>query len=293
MQHRPLLGQVLPGRQPGGVVARGSRTFRSAFDLNTLSSLGRDGNRYAFFPARRPRAYVRVQGSDAVDYLNRMLSNDVPEAGSVDALLLTPKARVIAPVLVWRRGADDVLLLTEPELGEPLLSQLTRMRFAAKCEITARSAPRRIVFGDSGDGIPNRDYGASRRSKCSTPLERQKAEERAGGRCGIAAATPRSRPRDRGARRPARPRLLALTPVTRAEALPSLQLGVVRHLDAHIGEREAVDSARDAADLLLAVHDRRFGGRRRRRPRARAAAGSPCRGGAAARSAPARDSSPS
>ena len=64
--------------------------------------------------ARRPRAYVRVQGPNAVEYLNRMQSNDVPDAGSVDALLLTPKARVIAPVLVWRRGADDVLLLTEP-----------------------------------------------------------------------------------------------------------------------------------------------------------------------------------
>src|SRR3954469_25838937 len=67
--------------------------------------------------ARRPRAYVRVNGPDAVDYLNRMLSNDVPEQGSVDALLLTPKARVIAPVLVWRRGVDDVLLLTHPGLG--------------------------------------------------------------------------------------------------------------------------------------------------------------------------------
>src|SRR5882724_9354837 len=85
--------------------------------------------------ARRPRAYVRVQGPDAVDYLNRMLSNDVPDEGSVDALLLTPKARVIAPVLVWRRGDDDVLLLTEPELGEVVRAQLTRMRFAAKCEI--------------------------------------------------------------------------------------------------------------------------------------------------------------
>jgi len=51
--------------------------------------------------ARRPRSYVRVQGPDAVDYVNRMLSNDVPEHGSVDALLLTAKARVIAPVLVW------------------------------------------------------------------------------------------------------------------------------------------------------------------------------------------------
>src|SRR5882724_9060652 len=85
--------------------------------------------------ARRPRAYVRVQGPDAVDYLNRMLSNDVPSDGSIDALLLTPKARVIAPVLVWRRDGDDVLLLTEPELGDILRAQLTRMRFAARCEI--------------------------------------------------------------------------------------------------------------------------------------------------------------
>src|SRR5215470_16982971 len=85
--------------------------------------------------ARRARAYVAVRGPAAVEYLDRMLTNDVPEAGSVDALLLTAKARVIAPVLVWRRGEDDVLLLTEPELGETLRTQLVRMRFAAKCEI--------------------------------------------------------------------------------------------------------------------------------------------------------------
>jgi folate-binding protein YgfZ len=109
-------------------------------------------------PARRGRAYVRVSGPEAVDYLNRMLSNDVPEQGSVDALLLTPKARVIAPVLAWRRGPDDVLLLTEPELGDVLLSQLARMRFAARCEIQPEEHTSTIVFG-GGAGIPNRDYG--------------------------------------------------------------------------------------------------------------------------------------
>jgi folate-binding protein YgfZ len=108
--------------------------------------------------ARRERAYVRVQGPDAVDYLNRMLSNDVPDEGSVDALLLTPKARVIAPLLVWRRGADDVLLLTEPELGETLRAQLARMRFAARCDIELEEHSSTIVFGE-GDGISNRDYG--------------------------------------------------------------------------------------------------------------------------------------
>lgn len=108
--------------------------------------------------AVRPRAYVRVKGPDAVDYLNRMLSNDVPLDGSVDALLLTPKAKVIAPVLVWRRGEDDVLLLTEPELGDILRTHLTRMRFAAKCEIESEEHTSTIVF-DETEGIPNRDYG--------------------------------------------------------------------------------------------------------------------------------------
>jgi folate-binding protein YgfZ len=108
--------------------------------------------------ARRARAYVRVSGPDAVDYLNRMLSNDVPAEGSVDALLLTPKARVIAPLLVWRRGPEDVLLLPEPELGEVVRAQLTRMRFAAKCEIEREDHVSMVVLGD-GEGIPNRDYG--------------------------------------------------------------------------------------------------------------------------------------
>src|SRR4029079_781253 len=108
--------------------------------------------------ARRPRAYVRVQGPDAVDYLNRMLSNDVPDEGSVDALLLTAKARVIAPVLVWRRGADDVLLLTAPEPGDALRSQLVRLRFAAKCEVEPEEHSSTIVLGGE-DGIPSRCYG--------------------------------------------------------------------------------------------------------------------------------------
>jgi folate-binding protein YgfZ len=87
---------------------------------------------------RRPRAFVAVTGPAAADYLQRMVSNDVEslEPGQAcDALLLTPKARIIAPLRVLRRGADDFLLLTEPELGERVAGELTRMRFAARCEI--------------------------------------------------------------------------------------------------------------------------------------------------------------
>src|SRR3954469_2560167 len=96
--------------------------------------------------ARRPRSYVRVKGPDAAGFLDRMLSNELPDEGSADALLLTPKARVIAPLLVWRRGADDFLLLTEPELGRVVQEQLTRMRFAAKCEIEREQHTSTIVL---------------------------------------------------------------------------------------------------------------------------------------------------
>jgi tRNA-modifying protein YgfZ len=107
--------------------------------------------------AQRPRAFVRVKGRDAEDYLQRMLSNDV-SGQSCEALVLTPKGRLIAPVRVWRRGPDDFLLLTEPELGEVVRSTLLRSRFAAKCEIELEDHVSTLVLG-SADGIPNGDYG--------------------------------------------------------------------------------------------------------------------------------------
>jgi len=103
--------------------------------------------------ARRPRAYVRVAGPDAEDYLQRMLSNDVTSGEVVDALLLTPKSRLIAPLRVWRRGPEDFLLLTEPELGEAVRAQLLRSRFAAKCEVEPEEHTSLLVFGEA-EGLP-------------------------------------------------------------------------------------------------------------------------------------------
>src|SRR4051794_30995043 len=109
--------------------------------------------------ARRPRDYVRVKGPDAADFLQRMVSNDVLAGESCEALLLTPKARVIAPLVVWRRGDDDFLLLTEPGLGETVHRHLTRMRFAARCDVEPEQHLSTIVFGGEG-GLPAGDYGA-------------------------------------------------------------------------------------------------------------------------------------
>jgi folate-binding protein YgfZ len=100
--------------------------------------------------ARVPRAFLRVAGPDAADYLQRMVSNDV-EALAVgdacDALLLTAKARVIAPLRIVRRANDDFLLLTEPELGARVRTELVRMRFAAKAEIEPEEHEAWLVLG--------------------------------------------------------------------------------------------------------------------------------------------------
>jgi folate-binding protein YgfZ len=106
----------------------------------------------------RPRSFVRVRGPDAGDLLQRLLSNDVLADQSCEALLLTAKGRVIAPLVVWRRGDDDFLLLTEPGLAEVVRGQLMRMRITSRCEIELEQHTSTVVFCGS-EGIPTRDYG--------------------------------------------------------------------------------------------------------------------------------------
>ena len=107
--------------------------------------------------AERQRDYVGVRGPDAEDLLQRLVSNDVAQA-PCEALLLTPKARVVATLMVVRRGPDDFLLLTEPGLGAVVRDALLRARFAAKVEIDLEQHRSHVVFG-AGDGIPNHEYG--------------------------------------------------------------------------------------------------------------------------------------
>ena len=66
-----------------------------------------------------------------------MVSNDVEALGigdSCEALLLTPKARVIAPLVVLRRAMDDFLLLTDE--GRDLVERLNGLRAQALARLT-------------------------------------------------------------------------------------------------------------------------------------------------------------
>ena len=94
------------GRRAGSYPA--ARTLFSALDRKsgTVPTLDR------MDVAAREREFVRVAGADAADYLQRMVSNDVEALAAGEAcpaLLLTAKARVIAPLVVLRRGDDDFL----------------------------------------------------------------------------------------------------------------------------------------------------------------------------------------
>jgi folate-binding protein YgfZ len=115
---------------------------------------------------RRSRGFVGVTGPEAASYLQRMLSNDVegldPDE-SREALLLTPKGRIVAPMTVYRRGADDFLLLTEPGLAEPLRTALVRSRLATKVDIEIEEHASAVVVGRETPpgGIANREYGVA------------------------------------------------------------------------------------------------------------------------------------
>jgi folate-binding protein YgfZ len=121
-----------------------------------------------------------------------MVSNDVAAlqpGETCDALLLTPKAKLIAPLRVWRRGADDFLLLSEPELGDAIVSTLARARFAARCEIEREEHVSAIVLGEDGAGIPCPDYGVPAREVIDVDVDGADVEELE--RLRIEAGTPR------------------------------------------------------------------------------------------------------
>jgi folate-binding protein YgfZ len=129
--------------------------------------------------AARPRDFVRASGPDAARHLQAMVSNDVERLGpgeACEALLLTPKARVIAPLVVLRRAADDYLLLTEPGLGERVRATLLRARFALKCEVEPEAHSSVVVLGEA-EGVPTADYGVPAVEVLDSGLEPTVADE--------------------------------------------------------------------------------------------------------------------
>ena len=110
--------------------------------------------------AAPPAGVVEVEGPDAATLLQNVLSQDldgIAEGESRRALLLTPKARVVADLRVLARGDGRFLLLTEPAAAAPLAAQLTRFRLAAKADIRETghwSVVRLVGPGAAGIDLP-------------------------------------------------------------------------------------------------------------------------------------------
>lgn len=83
------------------------------------------------------RQFLRVTGSDRVEFLQGMVTNDVsglPTPGHAYAALLTVKGAMVADCLVLRR-ADDLLVQTEPGLGEKVLAFLNTYLISEDAEL--------------------------------------------------------------------------------------------------------------------------------------------------------------
>ena len=111
------------------------------------------------------RGYVEVAGPDAEDFLERMLSNEVAnlELGAArQALLLTPKGRIIAPLRAVRTARETFLLITDsPDLAGPVVRSLLASRFASRCEIETRPWVGLIQLGaePASPAVPVPDFG--------------------------------------------------------------------------------------------------------------------------------------
>ena len=86
------------------------------------------------------RAFVAVEGADAESFLQNLLTQDLSglaDGAARRALLLTPKAKVVADVRVTRLGPERLLLEIEPIAADDLVKQLTRYRLGSKVTIEA------------------------------------------------------------------------------------------------------------------------------------------------------------
>lgn len=90
---------------------------------------------------------IRASGADAAGFLHNLLTNDVThlsEGQARHAGLCTPKGRLIASFLVWREGADFLLLLSA-DLLPGVLKKLSMYVLRSKVTLTDISAERALI----------------------------------------------------------------------------------------------------------------------------------------------------
>ena len=104
----------------------------------------------------RSSALIAFSGADATSFLQAQLTSDVaglPPEGAQYAGYCSPKGRLLATVLVWRRPGDFLLQLPA-SLREPIQSRIARYVLRSRVSVSDATAGHVLL------GIAGRDAGA-------------------------------------------------------------------------------------------------------------------------------------
>jgi len=86
---------------------------------------------------------IRAQGADAASFLHGQLTQDVQHLDPGSARLAgycTAKGRLLASLVVWRSGADELLLACSADVLPATLKRLSMFVLRAKCKLSDASA---------------------------------------------------------------------------------------------------------------------------------------------------------
>jgi len=96
---------------------------------------------------------LRAEGADAASFLHSQLTQDVASIDSTQARLAgycSAKGRLLATLVVWRRGVDELLLAGSADVLPATLKRLSMFVLRAKCKLSDASASV-ALYGLAGD----------------------------------------------------------------------------------------------------------------------------------------------
>lgn len=96
------------------------------------------------------RAFIAVAGEEAEDFLQGIITTDVPSIGSGEAYpgaLLTPQGKILFEFMIVR-GPDGFTIETDAAHGDALARRLTLYRLRAKVTIARLDAAAVTIFWD-------------------------------------------------------------------------------------------------------------------------------------------------
>lgn len=96
---------------------------------------------------------IRARGADAASFLHGQLTQDIDHLADNQARLAgycSAKGRLLASFIVWRHGADEILLACSADVLAATLKRLSMFVLRAKCKLDDASADW-FLYGLAGD----------------------------------------------------------------------------------------------------------------------------------------------